>query len=395
MVLFAGVAYNFPLAVINAKIFAVRPVMTYVVELVIYAACFSLGLFSLDRKRAVLVMSGLGFLVALTLVRFLMSLDFDPKFFRDALIAFAFLVLGAAYRGSLLRLFMGMSIVVTLVASFELVMPDVYGDIANPKSYFVNSRGASTEGFWNEESSLYLSATRPNERNFFPGSNLPRASSVFIEPVTMGNYIIFFAAIVLTFWRWMSYSELVLSIAMIGFLIVASDGRLATGTCILMVLLAPLLKRFDQRFGFLLFLSVLISSWLLVQMSDIHAYNQDTILGRIFFSVYSLGHLPLDSWLGLDVQASYRYFDSGIAYFITSQSVIAVLVFLLAYSFLFNMPSHEGRMFKNIAIFAFALSLLVSNSYFSIKTSALWWVTCGCLWHWSPKASGGRSTLRS
>ncbi|MCD8456344.1 polysaccharide biosynthesis protein GumE [Xylella taiwanensis] len=394
IVLFAGVTYNFSLAVINAKIFVVRPVTTYVVELVIYVACFTLGLFALDRKRAALVMSGLGFLVALTLIRFLMSFDFDPKFFRDALIAFAFLVLGAAYRGSLIRLFMGMSIVVTLVACFELVVPDVYGDIANPKSYFINSRGASTEGFWNEESSLYVSATRPNERNFLPGSNLPRASSVFIEPVTMGNYIIFFAAIVLTFWRWMSFSELLLSVAMIGFMIVASDGRLATGTCMLMVLLAPLLRRFDQRFGFLLFFAVLVSSWLLVWISDIHEYNQDTILGRIFFSVYSLGHLPLDSWLGLDVQASYRYFDSGIAYFITSQSVITVLVFLLTYSFLFIMPSHEGRVFKNMAIFAFALSLFVSNSYFSIKTSALWWFTCGYLWHWSPQASGMRSALR-
>ncbi|HHW4681887.1 MAG TPA: polysaccharide biosynthesis protein GumE [Xylella sp.] len=395
MVLFLGVTYNFPLAVINAKIFTVTPVITYAVELVIYVACFTLGLFALDRKRAVLVMSGLGFLVALTLVRFLMNFDFDAKFFRDALIAFAFLVLGSAYQGSLLRLFMGMTVIVTLVASFELVMPEVYGDIANPKSYFVNARGASTEGFWNEESSLYVSATRPNDRNFLPGSNLPRASSVFIEPVTMGNYIIFFSAIVLTFWRWMRYYELLLSVAMIVFLIIASDGRLATGTCILMVLLAPFLKRFDQRFGFLLFFSVLVGGWFLVQMSGINAYNQDTVPGRVFFSMDSLGRLSLESWLGLNLQEPYRYFDSGIAYFITSQSVIAVLVFLLTYSFLFNMQSDEGRAFKNMAIFSFALSLLVSNSYFSIKTSALWWFTCGCLWHWSFQRPDVRGTVGS
>ncbi len=223
--------------------------------------------------------------------------------------------------------------------------------------------------------------------------NLPRASSVFIEPVTMGNYIIFFAAIVLVFWRWMSVSELILSIAMIVFLIVASDGRLATGTCILMVLLAPFLKRFDQRFAFLLFFSVLLGGWFIVQLNGIHTYDKDTILSRTFFSVYSLAHLPLDSWFGLDVQSSYRYFDSGIAYFIASQSVITVLVFLLSYSFLFDMQSHEGRGFKNMAIFAFALSLLVSNSYFSIKTSALWWFTCGCLWNCSPNVLAAKRNL--
>lgn len=57
------------------------------------------------------------------------------------------------------------------------------------------------------------------------------------------------------------------------------------------------------------------------------------------------------------------------------------------------MQSHEGRGFKNMAIFAFALSLLVSNSYFSIKTSALWWFTCGCLWNCSPNVLAAKRNL--
>jgi putative polymerase len=44
------------------------------------------------------------------------------------------------------------------------------------------------------------------------------------------------------------------------------------------------------------------------------------------------------------------------------------------------MPTAHGQLFKNLFIFAFALSLLVSNSYFSIKTGALWWFACGYLW---------------
>ena len=64
-----------------------------------------------------------------------------------------------------------------------------------------------------------------------------------------------------------------------------------------------------------------------------------------------------------------------------------MLAFLLSYSFLLLMPSKEGQLFKNQAMFAFALSLLVSNGYFSIKTSALWWFVCGCMWHLMPAAS--------
>lgn len=383
MLMLAAIGYNFVLAVVNAKVFAVRPVMTYAVEFAIYAGCFAIGIWSLERRRLALVISGIGLVVTLMLLRFLVSWQVDPKFFRDALIAFAFVVLGAAYRGSLPRLFVRMTIVVALVAAFELALPNVYGDVVNPKSYFVNARGASAEGFWNEDSNLYVSATRPGARNFLPGSNLPRASSVFVEPVTMGNYIIFFAAIVLAFVRWLKPPELLLSIGLIGFLIVASDGRLAAGTCVLMLMVSPLLRRLDQRLAFLVFFLVLGGGWLLIWASGIQAY-EDTMLGRIFFTVYSINHMPLASWFGLDPAAAYRYFDSGISYFIASQSLIGVLAFLLAYSFLMLLPTREGQAFKNLAIFAFALSLLVSNGYFSIKTSALWWFACGALWHLLP-----------
>lgn len=384
LVLLAAIGYNFLLAVVNAKVFRVSPAMTYVAELAIYGACFLIGLWSLDRKRTAMVFTGIGLLALLMLVRLFLVWSIDPKFFRDALIPFAFLVLGAAYTGSLPKLFLRMALIVSLVAAFELALPKVYGDVVNPKSYFVNARGASASSFWNQDSNLFVSATRPGARNFLPSSNLPRASSLFIEPVTMGNFIIFFTAILLTFWRWMRPVAIAASVAMIGFLIVASDGRLAAGTCVMMVALTPLLLRMDQRLGFLIFFGVLLGAWLMVWASGIQSY-EDTTLGRVFFTVYSIRNMTAEAWLGLDFDTPYKYFDSGIAYFISSQSVVLVLAFLLAYSFAMLMRTIEGQLFKNLLIFAFALSLLVSNGYFSIKTAALWWFVCGCLWQMVPR----------
>ncbi len=392
-VLLLAVGYNFLLAVINAKVFTVRPAMTYAVEFALYGACFVLGVLSLDRKRAALVIGGLAFIVGLVLLRFFLTWQFDPKFLRDALIPFAFLVLGCAYRGSVPKLCVRLTLVIALVAGFELAAPTTYGDVVNPKSYFVNARGFSASGFWNEDSNLFVSATRPGARNFLPSSNLPRASSVFIEPVTMGNYIIFFAAVLLAFRRWLSGWKQLLSIGLIGFLIVASDGRLAAGTCVLMAVLAPFLRRVDQRLAFGLFLLVLSGGWLLVTAAGVQAY-EDTTLGRIFFTVDSISHLSLPAWLGLDTDAAYRYFDSGIAYFIVSQSIFGVMAFLLAYSFLLFLPGTEGQTFKQLAIFAFALSLLVSNGYFSIKTAALWWFVCGWLWQGAPVLPSARRLWR-
>lgn len=384
LVLLFAVGYNFLLALVNASVFTVSPAMTYVAELAVYAACFVIGLWSLDRRRSAMIFTGIALLVLLMLMRLLLVWKIDPKFFRDALIPFAFLVLGAAYTGSLPKLFVRLALIVSLVAVFELALPTLYGDVVNPKSYFVNARGASAASFWNADSNLFVSATRPGARNFLPSSNLPRASSLFIEPVTMGNFIIFFAAIVLTFRRWLRPLTIAASVLMIGFLIVASDGRLAAGTVVLMVLMTPLLQRMDQRLGFLIFFGVLLGGWLLVWASGIQSY-EDTMPGRIFFTVDSIGRMSTQAWLGLDFDSPYKYFDSGIAYFISSQSVVMVLAFLLAYSFLMLMRTVEGQLFKNLLIFAFALSLLVSNGYFSIKTAALWWFACGCLWQMVPR----------
>ena len=378
-VLVLGIGYNFVLALVNANVFAVGPAVTYAVEFAVYAACFVLGLWSLDRRRAALVVGGLGFVVALAWLRSLASGQIDPKFLRDALIAFAFLVLGAGYRGSLPRLCMGLALLVATVAAFELAAPQAYGEVVNPKSYFVNARGASAAGFWNQDSNLYVSATRPGARNFLPSSDLPRASSIFVEPVTMGNFIIFFAATVLAFRRHLGLPAQALAAALVVFLVLASDGRLAAGTCLLMLVLAPLFRRLDQRLAFAVFAVVLLAGAGLVAVAGAEAFD-DTLLGRIFFSVDSIRGLSFQEWMGLDPGSAYRYFDSGIAYFIGSQSLPGVLAFLLAYSFLLVLPGREGRLFKHLAIFAFALSLLVSNGYFSIKTAALWWFVCGVLW---------------
>jgi len=208
---------------------------------------------------------------------------------------------------------------------------------------------------------------------------------LFVEPVTMGNFIIFFAAIALTFGRIYGPLKKLLAISLIAFLLIASDGRLASATCVLMLLSAPLLRRMDQALGALLFVGVLLAGWVLV-MATGTTYYDDTAVGRIFVTVQALSTMPLKAWFGLDFASPYTYSDSGIAYFISSQSVVVVLAFLIAYSILLRMRTSDGQLFKNLFIFAFALSLLVSNGYFSIKTAALWWFACGYLWRFAAAA---------
>lgn len=378
-VLLLAVGYNFLLAVVNAQVMPIGPSAAYAVELVLYAACFLLGLRALGRDGQLLVFAGLGLVLVFNVLRFLETWSFDLKLLRDAVIPLAFLTLGAAYRGSMHRLVLWLAVLVALVAAFEMAFPALYGDLVDPRSYFVNTRGNYEDDFWNEESKLYVSATRPGERNWLGGFDLPRVSSIFVEPVTMGNFIIFFCAAAITFWRSLRIVGVAASLLIILFLLVASDGRLASATCLSMLLLAPLLRRIDQSLVALLFVGVLLGGWLAVWAMGVNTY-EDTMLGRVFVSVEALGGMTPREWFGLDLAAPYRYSDSGIAYFIAGQSVLGVLAFLLGYTFLLRMPTSNGQLFKNLFAMAFALSLLVSNAYFSIKTAGLWWFACGYFW---------------
>lgn len=377
--LLLAVGYNFLLAMFNASVHPVGASSAYAVELAIYAGCFLFGLRSLGRDGQLLVFTGLGLVLAFNLLRFLETWSFDLKLVRDAIIPFAFLTLGTAYRGRLHKLVLWLAVIVVLVAVFEMAFPNLYGDLVNPRSYFVNTRGNSEDDFWNEASKLYVSATRPGERNWLGGFELPRVSSIFVEPVTMGNFIIFFCAVAITFWRSLRVGGVVFSLALILFLLIASDGRLASATCLLMLVLAPLLRRVDQSLAGFLFIGVLLAGWLGVWALGVSAY-EDTMMGRVFVSVDAINAMSPREWFGMDLAAPYRYSDSGIAYFIAGQSILIVLVFLIAYSFLLKMPTSNGQLFKNLFVVAFALSLLVSNAYFSIKTAGLWWFACGYFW---------------
>lgn len=376
--LLLGVGYNFALAAFNANVVSIGPSAAYAVELAVYAGCFLFGLRTLGREGILLVLTGLGLVLVFNLIRFLDTWRFDLKLARDAIIPFAFLALGTAYRGSLRKLVLWLAIIVSLVAVFEMALPNLYGDLVNPRSYFVNTRGSAEEDFWND-SKLYVSATRPGERNWLAGFELPRVSSIFVEPVTMGNFIIFLCAVMVTYWRSLRIGGMVLSLVLILFLLIASDGRLASATCLLMLLLAPVLRRVDQWLAGLIFIGVLLAGGFAVWAFGVNAY-EDTLLGRVFVSADAIANLSPREWFGLNLGAPYRYSDSGIAYFIAAQSIVIVFAFLLGYSFLLRMHTSNGQLFKNLFMLAFALSLLVSNSYFSIKTAGLWWFACGYLW---------------
>ncbi len=88
--------------------------------------------------------------------------------------------------------------VVLAVILLEAVCLPCYTDLFAVKDFYINTRGIGEDEFTNLSSDLYVSATRPDAR-FLPFFDLHRMSSVFLEPVSLGNFVIVSVAFMMAF----------------------------------------------------------------------------------------------------------------------------------------------------------------------------------------------------
>ena len=169
-------------------------------------------------------------------------------------------------RGNIVRLFFFIQCVVFFVLLVEVLFVDVYSWAFDIIKYYVNTRGYTDQDFWDQSSALFISASRPDERFLFSFLNIHRASSIFLEPVSLGNYSIVATVFTLAFWRDMSRWVRIFFVATTLIILVGSDGRLAAVTCLVLVLgcfIFPLLPRYSNVLYLpaMLLLSGIIVAW--------------------------------------------------------------------------------------------------------------------------------------
>src|SRR4051794_24733102 len=132
------------------------------------------------------------------------------------------------------RLVMGIHAVVLVVLLFEALDTPGYASLFRVQDYYINTRGYVAEDFWNQDSELFVSATRPDER-LFSFLDLHRLSSVFLEPVSLGNYAIIITAFLCA--RFGGLSVWARGFLVLGniVIIIGCDGRLAAMTSVAII----------------------------------------------------------------------------------------------------------------------------------------------------------------
>lgn len=386
-----AIGYNLPMALINAHVAPVGRGALIALETLIMAAGLGLALtrWRPDMTRWLLMIAAF---FALSLLLALPRQGFDPKSFRDMLMFAVFIMVGMTIPLPRLRTaLVGLHIVILVVMLIEVSFPDAYGAALNPRSYVMNTRGLTEDQTSLSGDTDLFGALRPDERYLLPQLGWIRASSIFLEPLSLGNYVAFAALAILLFWRDWGGRERLFMVASTLVILVGCDGRFAALSSIILIVLAPLLVRLPSMLA-VMWLPLAVLAARIASLTLGWNPLEDTFTGRIARGMKHLFRMDWFDVLGGTVPTQ-ALADSGISYLVMSQSLPGVIMMQL---FLYLQPGlerWEQRLVLHGTALTFALSILVSISMLSIKTAGFYWVLVGAVLV-LPRYADARQPLR-
>jgi len=372
-----SVLFNAMLAIINAHVVQLNMSVVAGTEFMIVLAA-QVTAFRNYRAQMLPWYGMMTFIVAFAILRGSYLGHFEPKYIRDVMLIPTFVLLGMTV--PFRRVKTGITILHVVVVAgvlFEALFTSAYAGLFDVRQYYIATRAFEATAFWDTTSDLFVSATRPEAR-FFNFIDLHRVSSVFLEPVSLGNYVIILTTFLCANFSKFSIRYRAFLLAGIVIALVGCDGRLAAICSTIIVLGTLVAPRLPPKITVLYLPAIVIGAFVFVFTTYPDAH-QDNFSGRVAYCVNLLANYDVADWLGLSDHFIARASDSGIAYIVATQSVIGVALFWVLLNFEADDRWPSQIKFTQGLCTYIALTMLVSYSLFSIKTAALLWFIHGSL----------------
>ncbi len=379
MIIVASVCYQGVLCLINSTIMPLNRTLLGAAEAMILLMCFPL---LLRRLLPGVVLMGVIAMVALLTV-WIFNQQIDIKSVRDLIMPLCFFWLGCnigrpevADRAFKLAIW-----VVLIMGLFEALLLDYYTRWFDIYTYYVNM-GVMNVGadIFVREDKLMSNGMRPEGigRTLLPQLLGPhRVSSVFLEPIAMGNFATISAA-----WglcrpasRWREGVFFVIAALV---MMVLCDSRFALMSVTLLVIVRLLVS------GPLLYMFVLapLGAIALLLVMGYTTPNEtgmimnDDFHGRLAYSGWSLMKFDLPMLFG--VGHTKTNYDEGYAHLLASFGLPLVLILLFSF-WLLPVKDDAALRFRALASIYITLILCISGtSLFALKTSGILWFLVGC-----------------
>lgn len=382
LMVIACVMFNAGLAVVNANVMALSPSIVMLVEGLLTAMALAVALLRW-RPEMLPVVVVMCLILLFGVVRAIATGEMQPKYIRDVMIIPVFLLLGmASSERYLVRTVLFIQTVVVLVFLLESFLPDLHSAIFKIQEYYINTRGTRADQFYNSNSDLFVSATRPNAR-YFPWVNELRMSSIFLEPVSLGNYCSIIVAFTSSCFRRIGLPATIYLAFTTVLLLMGCDGRLAVLASFI-ILAAAFVTPYLPPFSAIIYLPLagltLFSAAGALGLKS----GEDDFAGRLAGTVEIIHRFELPDFLGISEKFVNSTVDSGLAYLIVTQSLPGLILLWTFIAWYVSEKTTEQIRFTHALCIYLTLSMLVSYSLLTIKTAALLWFIHGAL-----QAGGG------
>jgi len=375
-ILMAALLYQAVLCAVHTNVHAISTAGVVFSEFVIYLSCMVVLSKNIRLELVAVAALAAAYLFLLAIMRN----QLDPKGFRDVMIPILFYGLGrqigdARYADRLLKL----AVLLVLAFGFlEWFFLDVYSRIFNIFSYYVSQGGLAAGSNWAKDSVLGLNGIRPEGigRTILPallGSH--RISSIFLEPVSLGNFAVIIAAWGLSKRR-EEIKDTIFFLLAAALMIVMSDSRYGMITVAALTVLrcTPLGKNGN---AWPIVLPLLSALMLLLIGAFFDGRYSDSFLGRLYVSGRTLLDLDIGMLLGLDGYNT-NFGDMGYPSLLTRLGLPLCLLLWLPL-WMLKMDDERGNRFRFYITLYISLILCVSGtSLFALKTAGILWFLAGC-----------------
>ncbi|MFM2280686.1 MAG: undecaprenyl-phosphate alpha N-acetylglucosaminyltransferase [Pseudomonadota bacterium] len=363
-----GLVFNLFLCFVNTRIMPVSDTHVILMEMAVTGSAL---LAALDRRAGFYLF--LAIFISFMLLLFMLRGATDIKAIRDILVPVVFYTLGTRVRDLALadRLVVIAAAIALPVALFEYFLLDLYLDFFNVLGYYIARGTVSLQESYGATRGLFISGNRPEPRTILPFLGQHRVSSVFLEPVSMGNFgvILYSWALFRQNWkpRWFLFAAALTMITL-------ADARFGLFTCILITVARPFLPLVPRTFWLItpfLFLAVITIFGLVTGTNG----GPNDIGGRFQATAHILTNLSAGVVFGYETTDQFTA-DSGFAYTLTKFSLLGFIGLWAMYVFL-PFRSEKGRQFHGMMTIYLLLIMVISNSFYSIKTGSLMWFILG------------------
>lgn len=274
------------------------------------------------------------------------------------------------------RTFLVITTLVLLGLLLEIVSTQTYVSIFEPALYYERTRGL--EQFSLDDSGLFRNALGFEGRMQATRLLDHRASSIFIEQVSLANYLGILTVFLLAMWRSLGWRSRLLHVGTAVLILLANSTRAGIAIACVSVLgyfVYPLLPRY---------LNAAVAPALLAVAAFMayvspEAYGDD-VTGRLALTIRALGAMDIPALTGQRIEDASGYLDSGYAWVIVTSTGLGLLAFWAFVSFFpAQRTKDERRAAWALAVYLFANMLVGGTAIFSAKVAPPLWLLIGNL----------------